>query len=72
MWCSPGFTDEWIHLYAAFDLEQVPQRLEDDEVIELHQMPFADALELVWSGQMPDAKSALALLKAAHLLAPSG
>jgi ADP-ribose pyrophosphatase len=68
MWCSPGFTDEWISLYAAFDLEPVPQRLQDDEVIELHRMPFRQALELVWSGQLPDAKSALALLKAAKLL----
>lgn len=68
MWCSPGFTDEWIHLYAAFDLERVPQRLEDDEVIELHPMPLRDALDLVWTGQIPDAKSALALIKAAHLI----
>jgi ADP-ribose pyrophosphatase len=68
MWCSPGFTDEWIHLYAGFELEPVPQRLEDDEIIELHEMPFSQALDLVWSGQMPDAKSALALLKAARLL----
>ena len=71
IWCSPGFTDEWINLYAAFDLEQVPQRLEDDEVIELHEMPFSRALDMVWSGQIPDAKSALALLKAARLLSPS-
>jgi len=72
IWCSPGFTDEWINLYAAFDLTEVPQRLEQDEVIELHRMPFADALGLVWSGQIPDAKSALALLKAAHLLERAG
>jgi ADP-ribose pyrophosphatase len=72
MWCSPGFTDEWINLYAAFDLETVPQRLEDDEVIELHPMPFSEALDLLWAGQIPDAKSALALLKAAKLLERGG
>jgi ADP-ribose pyrophosphatase len=68
MWASPGFTDEKIHLYAAFDLSEVPQRLEADEVIELERMPFSRALELVWSGELTDAKSQLALLKAAHLL----
>jgi len=68
MWASPGFTDEKIHLYAAFDLTEVPQRLEADEVIELERMPFSRALELVWSGELTDAKSQLALLKAAHLL----
>jgi ADP-ribose pyrophosphatase len=68
MWASPGFTDEKIHLYAAFDLTEVPQRLEADEVIEVERMPFSRALELVWSGELTDAKSQLALLKAAHLL----
>jgi ADP-ribose pyrophosphatase len=68
MWASPGFTDEKIHLFAAFDLEEVPQRLEADEVIELERMPFQRALEMVWSGEVSDAKSQLALLKAAHLV----
>jgi ADP-ribose pyrophosphatase len=68
MWASPGFTDEKIHLFAAFDLTPVPQRLEADEVIELERMPFERALDLVWSGELTDAKSQLALLKAAHLV----
>jgi ADP-ribose pyrophosphatase len=66
IWTTPGFTDEKIHLFAAFDLTPVPQRLESDEVIELVRMPFARAIELVWSGEIADAKSALALLHAAH------
>ncbi len=68
IWTTPGFTDERIHLFAAFDLDEVPQRLEDDEVIELERMSFSRALELVWSGELSDAKSALALLKAGRLL----
>jgi len=65
---TPGFTDEVIHLFAAFDLTPVPQRLEDDEVIEVVPMPLARALEMVWSGELRDAKSALALLHAAKRL----
>ncbi len=65
---SPGFTDERIHLFAAFELSPVPQRLEADEVIELVPMSFSHALELVWRGEIPDAKSALALLHAARHL----
>ncbi len=68
MWASPGFTDERIHLFAAFDLERVPQRLEDDEIIEIERMPFERALAMVFAGEVPDAKSALALLKAGHHL----
>ena len=63
---TPGFTDEVIHLFAAYELESVPTRHEDDELIELVPMPLARALELVWAGEIPDAKSALALLHAAR------
>ncbi|HVN36793.1 MAG TPA: NUDIX hydrolase [Myxococcota bacterium] len=63
---TPGFTDEVIHLFAAFDLEPVPTRHEHDEVIELVPMRLSHALDLVWQGAMRDAKSALALLFAAR------
>ncbi len=63
---TPGFTDEVIHLFAAYELAPVPTRHEPDEVIELVPMPFAEALELVWRGELTDAKSALALVHAAH------
>ncbi|HVP31576.1 MAG TPA: NUDIX hydrolase [Myxococcota bacterium] len=68
IWTTPGFTDEKIHLFAAFDLSPVPQRLEHDEVIEVLQLPLTRALEMVWSGEIVDAKSALALVHAAHRL----
>ena len=63
---TPGFTDEVIHLFAGFDLTPVPTRHEDDELIELVPMPLDRALELVWAGEIPDAKSALALIHAAR------
>jgi len=68
IWTTPGFTDEKIHLFAAFDLTPVPQRLEHDEVIELLRVPLARALDMIWSGELTDAKSALALIHAAHRL----
>ncbi len=69
---TPGFTDEVIHLYAAHDLEPVPQRLEPDEHIEVVEVPLARALEMVWSGELRDAKSALALIFAARRLGRLG
>jgi ADP-ribose pyrophosphatase len=66
VYTTPGFTDEVIHLFAAHDLEPVAQRLEQDEVIEVVPTPFDRALEMVWSGELRDAKSCLALLHAAH------
>jgi len=65
---TPGFTDERIHLFAAFDLTEIPQRLEEDEFIQVIQIPLRDALARVWSGEIDDAKSALALLHAARHL----
>lgn len=65
---TPGFTDERIHLFAAFDLVPVPQRLEHDELIEVVRMSLGDALGCVFRGELRDAKSALALLQAAHRL----
>jgi len=48
IWTTPGFTDEVIHLFAAFNLEPIPQRLESDEVIEVVPTPIGEALEMIW------------------------
>ena len=72
IWTTPGFTDERIHLFAAFELEPVAQRLEADEVIEVVRVRFDRALEMIWTGELRDAKSALALLHAAHRMGHLG
>jgi ADP-ribose pyrophosphatase len=66
IWTTPGFTDERIFLFAAFELETVPARPDHDELIEPVQMPLDRALDLVWSGELTDAKSAIALVHAAR------
>jgi ADP-ribose pyrophosphatase len=68
IWTTPGFTDERIHLFAAFDLEAVPHAREEHEVIEVVPMSLDAALDLVWSGELSDSKSALALIYAARRL----
>ncbi len=68
IWTSPGFASEKIHLYAAFELTAVDSRPEDDEVIEVVPTPLEDALEMIWTGEITDAKSAVALIHAARLV----
>ncbi len=68
IWTTPGFCDERIHLFAAFDLSPVPRSPDDDELIEVVRFPLLDALRLVWRGELSDAKSALALVYAARQL----
>ena len=64
---TPGFTDEIIHLYAAYDLTLVAQRLDHDEVLTVERLPLAHALELIRDGGIVDAKSICALMLARDL-----
>jgi len=66
IWTTPGFTDEQIHLFLARDLRPGEQQLEHDELIELVPMPFAEALERTYAGEISDGKTALGLLHADH------
>ena len=66
IWTAPGFTDERIHLFSAFDLAEGERNLDEDEWIELVPLPLKEALEMIWTDQLPDAKSALALIHAAR------
>ncbi|HTE05984.1 MAG TPA: NUDIX hydrolase [Planctomycetota bacterium] len=66
---TPGFTDERIHLYAATALTEVPQALEEDELLELVRLPLAEALDLAASGGITDAKTLCALMRLEQELA---
>jgi ADP-ribose pyrophosphatase len=69
IWTTPGFCDEIIHLYAAFDLTPAEQRLEPDEIIELVPTPLDEALDAL-SGPVVDGKTATALLLASRMNRP--
>lgn len=68
IWTTPGFTDEKIHLFAGFELTPADSRPDDDEIIESFRIALDDALQLIWRGELTDAKSALALIHAARRL----
>lgn len=63
---TPGFTDEVIHLFSAHDLSAGKRALEADEVIETATMPLSDALRLIDTGEIRDAKTVCALFHAAR------
>ncbi len=65
IWTTPGFTDERIWLYLATGLAATSQRLQADEVLSVVQLPLAEAVEKALSGEIRDAKSVCALLRAA-------
>jgi len=58
---APGFCDEQIHLYLGTSLSPCPQRLEEDEVIEIVEMPFPEVMQRIEDQTIRDAKSLVAL-----------
>ncbi|MEW5915908.1 MAG: NUDIX hydrolase [Gemmatimonadota bacterium] len=62
---TPGFTDERIHLFLAWDLTQGDARREPDEFISLHEVSLSRAVEMTRAGEIQDAKTVIALLFAA-------
>jgi ADP-ribose pyrophosphatase len=68
IWTTPGFTDERIWLYLATDLAGGNQALERDEVLTLERLPLARAAAMATGGEIVDAKSVAALLRAASRL----
>ena len=64
----PSIVQEPVWLFLARDLTPAPTELEEVETIEAVRMPFARALAAVASGEIDDAVTALALLRAALLL----
>jgi ADP-ribose pyrophosphatase len=65
---TPGFCDERIHLFLAQDLTEGTQALDHDEVLTVSRMPVAEALAMIASGAIEDAKSIAALHRAAVAL----
>jgi len=54
---SPGILTEKLYAFAAYDLEQSVSALEEGEEIELHPVPMSEALEMVRTGEIQDAKT---------------
>lgn len=65
---SVGFCDEKIHLFIARRLRDVPCCREADEFIEPFWVSLDEALRMLETGQIPDAKTQLALLRYARQL----
>ena len=62
---SPGFCEEKMWVYLATELSEGEQALEDDEILEVVRLPIVDALEMITSGEIQDAKTIIGLMLAA-------
>lgn len=65
---SPGFSHEVLHMYLARGIHQGPCHPDEDEFLERERVPFDQLVEQVMSGELVDAKTVAAVLKAKVLL----
>ena len=62
---SPGFCEEKMWVYLATELSEGTQFLDEDEILEVVRLQIADALEMISSGEIQDAKTIIGLMLAA-------
>ena len=65
---TPGYCNEIIRLYLARDLSWGEMDPDEDEFLSVERIPFSVMLERVLSGEITDAKTAIAVMKAKLLL----
>ena len=65
---SPALISEVIHLYLAEDLTFGECELDEDEFLEVEYIPLSDLKRMVMNGEIPDAKTQIAILKADEIL----
>jgi len=65
-WATPGFCNELMHAYVARDLSHSSLAADDDENITVVPVPVAEALDMIASGAIRDAKTIAVLLLARH------
>lgn len=58
---APGFADEVIHVYKATGLTTGRQQLDPDEVLDIIEMPLAEAVNKIEDGTIRDAKTIVGL-----------
>jgi ADP-ribose pyrophosphatase len=65
---SPAIMGERIRMYLARGLSFEEQQTDEDEFLEVFEMPLTDLVEEVMAGAVPDGKTQVAVLRVAELL----
>ncbi|MCA9738482.1 MAG: NUDIX hydrolase [Gemmatimonadota bacterium] len=69
---TPGFTDEVIRIYAAWDLSEGSTGRDADEFMEVVALPWSEVEGLIEQGEITDAKTLVSLLYAGRFLLEPG
>ena len=69
---SPGFSTEVLHIYLALDLSQGEAHPDEGEFLNVEKHSLASLTDMVMSGEIDDAKTIIAVLKARRFLEDEG
>lgn len=65
---SVAYSEEVIHMYAMTGLSAGEQELDDDEAINVVELPFSEVYKMAYEGRLIDAKTVAGLLMAKEQL----
>lgn len=69
---TPGYCDEVIHLFLAQGLTFGDACPDEDEFLQVERIPLQQAVDMVLKGELPDAKTQVAVLKTYYLVNETG
>jgi ADP-ribose pyrophosphatase len=64
----PGYSDELIHIFMATHLAPAKQKLDKDEILNVHKVKLDDAMKMIYKGKIQDSKTISALFIVTHWL----
>ncbi len=65
---SPGYCSEILYLYLALDLTCGTPHPDEDEFLNIVRIPLEEFVDMIMKDEIRDAKTVVAVLKAAHYL----
>jgi ADP-ribose pyrophosphatase len=65
---TTAFSNEVLHIFAAFGLEKGTTNPDDDEIVDAKIVPFKEAVDMVKRGEIMDGKTVIALLYFENIL----
>ena len=69
---SPGFSNEVLHVYLALGLHAGASHPDEDEFLNTEKIPLIELSRMVMAGEIDDAKTIVAVLKAEKILRERG
>ena len=67
----PGYCNEYMYFFLAKDLIYAPLTPDEDEIIQVRPVCFAEALDLIKNGEIIDAKTTLGIILAENYIKQS-